>query len=81
MSLDEDQYQKVSQWLDKKGVESCPACGNTTLVAQDMFSVVVVDAQGNRRIGGKHTQMVQVLCGNCWYTMLFAAEPIGLIQQ
>jgi predicted nucleic-acid-binding Zn-ribbon protein len=81
MPLDAEQQQKVSQWLNTKDVRGCPACGGTNLSMHEMISGVVVDAQGSQRMGGQHTPMVQVFCDNCMYTMLFAAGPIGLIQQ
>lgn len=79
MPLDAAQQQKVSQWMNSKGVLGCPACSGVQLTVNEMISGAMVDAKGNQQIGGQHTPMVQVVCNNCMYVMLFAAVPIGLI--
>jgi hypothetical protein len=48
-------------------------CGSGEWQAGEMVSGTDVSGQGNV------LPMVQVVCGNCGYVMMFAAMPIGLL--
>ena len=74
MPLTHEQIYKLEQWWDSTEVNrNCPMCGSGEWQAGEMVSGTDVSGQGNV------LPMVQVVCGNCGYVMMFAAMPIGLL--
>jgi len=73
MMLSHEQVHKLEQWWDSRGVDrKCSMCGNGQWEAGEIISGTDVSGQGNV------LPMVQVVCQNCRYVMMFAAMPIGL---
>jgi predicted nucleic-acid-binding Zn-ribbon protein len=73
MPLSDEQVNKLEQWWDSAGVDrTCPMCGNGHWDAGEIISGSDVSGEGNV------LPMVQVICQNCSYVMLFAAMPIEL---
>ena len=73
MPLTHEQVHKLKQWWDSTGVERrCPMCGHGQWEAGEIISGNDVSGQGSV------LPMVQVICQNCSYVMMFAAMPIGL---
>ncbi len=73
MPLTHEQVHKLEQWWDSAGVErKCPMCGHGQWEAGEIISGSDVSGQGSV------LPMVQVICQNCSYVMMFAAMPIGL---
>ncbi len=74
MPLTREQAYKLQQWLNSRGVNlNCPMCGSAQWETGEIVSGVNVNDQRNT------LPMVQVVCGNCGYVMLFSAMPIGLV--
>jgi len=78
MSLDKEQEQIVSDWLQSKGVDGeCPACH-----AQDWVILEIVEAPvrwpAELHSGGPGFSMIPRGCRNCGYLMFFSAAKIGL---
>jgi len=74
MPLTNEQANKLQQWLNSRGVNlNCPMCGSAQWETGEIISGTSVDDSSNA------VSMVQVLCGNCGYVMLFAAIPIELV--
>ena len=73
MPLSDEQVNKLEQWWNSVGVDrTCPMCGNGQWDAGEIISGSDVSGEGNV------LPMVQVICQNCSYVMMFAAMPIGL---
>jgi len=81
MPLDAAQQQKLQSWMNTKRIQpQCPACGaHNKWVPGDIISSMPF-TPGAITVGGPNVPMVQLLCANCAYVMLFAAVPIGLVQ-
>lgn len=76
--LSEPQKQKLRDWLRSKGVHPvCASCGARDWGAGELVSVPILDHDGAHR-SDSHVPMVQLVCTNCSYLMLYAAVPIGL---
>ena len=74
MPLTHEQIYKLEQWWDSTGVtRNCPMCDSGEWQAGEIISGTDVSE------GGNVLPMVQMVCGNCGYVMLFAAMPIGLV--
>ena len=74
MPLTNEQAYKLQQWLNSRGVNlNCHMCGSAQWETGEIISGARMDDSGNV------VSMVQVICGNCGYVMLFAAVPIGLV--
>lgn len=74
MPLSQEQAHKLQQWLDSRGVSrNCPMCSSNQWETGEIVSGTSVGDTGSA------VPMVQVVCGNCGYVMLFAAMPIGLV--
>ncbi|HEX2729682.1 MAG TPA: hypothetical protein VHM16_08000 [Rubrobacteraceae bacterium] len=56
---------------------TCASCGGTDWGAGEIVSAPILDAAGAYR-EDSHVPMVQLVCTNCSYLMLYAAVPIGL---
>ncbi len=73
MPLTREQAYKLQQWLNSRGVNlDCPMCGSAQWETGEIVSGTSID---DKRVA---VPMVQVVCVNCGYVMLFAALPIGL---
>ncbi len=80
MPLDQAQQQKLQGWMNSKRIRpQCPACGANQWAHGEVINAPVA-VQGGIAIGGPSVPMVQLICGNCAYVMLFAAVPIGLVK-
>ncbi len=74
MPLSHEQAHKLQQWLNSRGISlNCPMCSSSQWETGEIVSSVNVNDQRNT------LPMVQVVCGNCGYVMLFSAMPIGLV--
>jgi hypothetical protein len=82
MPLDATQQQKLNTWMQGKGVRNnCPACGTRNWVGGEIINAPILVPGGGIAIGGGPSiPMIQVICDNCAYVMLFAAVPIGLVS-
>ncbi len=82
MALDTQQQARVVDWLYERGVRTqCPACG-----AEGKWSpgnvIAAPEVSGvGMRIGDVMPTMVQIVCGNCAYVMLFDGEPLGFSRK
>jgi predicted nucleic-acid-binding Zn-ribbon protein len=78
MPLNESQKLKLRDWLRSNDVNpTCVSCGGTDWGAGEIVSAPILDAGGAHR-EDSHVPMVQLVCTNCSYLMLYAAVPIGL---
>lgn len=78
MPLTETQKHKLRDWLRSKEVNpTCASCGARDWGAGEIVSAPILDAEGAHR-EDSHVPMVQLVCTNCGYLMLYAAVPIGL---
>jgi transcription elongation factor Elf1 len=66
MRLTHEQRTQVEAWLQRHRARTCPICG---LSGFSVAQVTVAPA------------MVQVICENCAYVLLFDAEAIGVVPQ
>ena len=79
MPLNESQKQKLRSWLKSKGVHpTCISCGEEDWGAGEVISAPILDGEGNK-IHDLHVPMVQLVCTNCGYVIMYAAVPIGLL--
>lgn len=78
MPLDEAQKQKVRGWLRSRNIRPvCASCGARDWGAGEVVSSPVLDREGEV-IEELHVPMVQLVCANCSFVMLYAAVPMGL---
>jgi len=78
MTLDSQQAQKLQDWVRSKGVSPpCPVCGAINWIPGDVIAAPVMTSEGLQR-GGAVVPMVQLVCGNCAYVLLFAAVSMDL---
>lgn len=78
MPLDEAQKQKLRGWMRTRGIRpSCASCGAEEWGAGEIVSAPVLDREGTP-VEEMHVPMVQLVCTNCGYVMMYAAVPIGL---
>ncbi len=78
MPLNESQKQKLRSWLKSKGAHpTCTSCGAQDWGAGEVVSAPILDGEGNK-VEDLHVPMVQLVCTNCSYVMMYAAVPIGL---
>lgn len=78
MPLSEVQKEKLRNWLSDKGANpKCVSCGAEKWGAGEVVSVPILDQDGNQQ-DDSCVPMVQLVCTNCSYLMLYAAVPIGL---
>jgi hypothetical protein len=81
MGLDESQKQKFRDWLQSKSARpKCASCARNEWGAGEIISTPILDDEGNV-VGDSHVPMVQLICTNCCYVMLYAAVPMGLTQE
>ena len=76
MPLTEDQEKRLVNWVyEHKAYASCPACGTNDWSTGEI--IAAPPHTGEARInGGETIPMIQVICDNCKFVMLFAAAPI-----
>ncbi len=78
MPLNESQKQKLRGWLRSRGIRpACASCGVEEWGAGEIISAPVLDREG-APVEEMHVPMVQLVCTNCGYVMMYAAVPIGL---
>ncbi|MGH3088453.1 MAG: hypothetical protein ACRDSJ_14190 [Rubrobacteraceae bacterium] len=78
MPLDESQKQKFRSWLDSKDARpTCASCGEKSWGAGEIVSLPILNSEG-RVVKDFHAPMVQLVCANCGYTMLYSTVPIGM---
>ena len=78
MPLSASQKQKLRDWMKSKGVRpTCASCGERDWGAGEMVSSPVLTLDGVQA-AESHVPMVQIICINCSYVMVYAAVPIGL---
>lgn len=87
MPLSEDQQQSFQNWATARGVTHfCPACGLSELSLSNEMTTVLVQV-GDPEFAAPELHetaqmpLAQVICGNCAYTMSFAAGLIGMVQH
>ena len=83
---DEQQKQQIQSWMQDKNVsETCSACRiqqTNWIIGEIIVAPTYSDGPvGNIRIGGPSVPMIQVVCGNCGFVMLFAASAIGIVEK
>jgi len=79
MPLDQAKVQKVDNWIHGKGgAIQCPICDHHHWLTGDIVAPPALRDDGRDAPAGEPVPMVQVVCGNCAYVMLFAAAAIGL---
>lgn len=80
MALSDEQLNKVNLWAQEKGIKgACAACGQSKWIVGDIIASPIY-SEGGVSIGGPTIPMVQFICENCAYVMLFATVPIGLTE-
>lgn len=80
MPLDERQLEKLKTWFESKNVNwSCVSCGHNMWSAGDI--VVAPRFKHGVVLGGPAIPMVQVICQNCSHVRLYAAIPMGLLEE
>lgn len=76
--LSEVQKEKLRNWLnDKDANPRCVSCGAEEWGVGEIVSAPILDLDGDPQ-DDSHVPMVQLVCTNCSYLMLYAAVPIGL---
>lgn len=75
--LDSSEVKRVRKWLQDRSIElKCPICGSAnwspgTVVVPTKYSEDAVLV-----VGGVEYPMLQLICNDCGYVMLFSARPI-----
>ena len=78
MPLSDDQNEQLHNWVNAKGIEPhCSACGSNNWAPGEVISAPVFQGK-DTAISGPSVPMVQLVCSDCAYVMLFAAVPMGL---
>ncbi len=78
MPLSASQKQKLRDWMKSKGIRpNCASCGESDWGAGEMVSSPVLTPNGTPA-AESHVPMVQIICINCSYVMVYAAVPMGL---
>lgn len=80
MPLSKAQGIKLATWLESKvHNKNCPCCEGNRWTACDIFSGNSHGEDGTPD-GDASIPMVQLICDNCGYVMLFAAVKVGLLK-
>ncbi len=78
MPLSESQKQKLRNWMKSKSIRpTCASCGASDWGAGEIVSAPVLGSNGTPA-NDSHVPMVQLVCVNCSYVMVYAAVPMGL---
>jgi len=78
LPLSGSQKQKLRAWMNSKGVRpTCTSCGESDWGAGEVISSPVLTPEGTQA-AESHVPMVQLVCINCSYVMIYAAVPMGL---
>ena len=76
MPLTQDQIAHATQHVQRH-LGQCPICGSASWQLVDAVNTLPFTG-GGLVIGGPTTPMLLVACSVCWYTIQFAAVPLGL---
>jgi hypothetical protein len=78
MPLSQEQQTTFDRWLGNKRIAPrCPACGHAdSLVSGEIIAATLQTTSGE--LAGSTFPVVQRVCTNCAYLMMFAARPVGL---
>jgi len=79
MPLDQQQVVKAQAHLNGK-LSACPVCGSKKFQTGEIIMGNTMHA-GGVVVGGAGVPMVQVVCGNCYNVMLFAATPMPSVAR
>lgn len=82
MALTAEQKRKADDWLKQKVTNwRCPSCGASNwAVVWDMIAPPF-EIGGAVRIPGPRLPQLPVICTNCAYIRLYAARPMGLVDE
>jgi hypothetical protein len=76
--LSAEDVHKVHTWLQAKGAKlACPCCGGKGFAVGGPAAMVPVHG-GVAAKSGHIKPFIPVTCQHCHYTLLFAAEGMGL---
>ena len=79
MPLNDEQTGKLTEWMRSKRIKpACPGCGANKWTPGELIASPTMQPGSGQQMGGPTIPMVQLVCGDCAYVMLFAAVPIGL---
>ncbi len=72
--LDQRRNSLIREHFDTEHIAGCPLCGEATDLRGGPLVVLPHVSHLDRRQGtiGQGSQMIQVMCGVCGHTMLFA---------
>jgi hypothetical protein len=77
MSLSEEQVKQLNYWMSQHRMNpTCPACGGRKWIPGEIIASPLYSHEKGFSIGGPTIPMVQLVCGDCNYLMLFAAKRI-----
>lgn len=76
MSLTQDQIARATEHVQQH-LRQCPICGSSSWQLVDVVNALPFTG-GGLVLGGPTTPMLLVACSGCWYTIQFAAVPLGL---
>lgn len=81
MPLTQDQVKQFEKWFNSKATKkTCPVCDfDEWGVAEIIWAPKY--APGSSIADHPTIPMVQVICRNCHYIMLFEAYSVGLIEE
>jgi len=80
MPLNDKKLQKVNEWFKSKNVKVvCQSCGHNEWTASDI--VVAPKFEKGIVLGGETVPMLQLVCKYCGNIRLYAAVPMGLMQE
>ena len=77
MPLSQEQIERASAHVQRY-LGQCPICGSSSWQLVDVVNTIPY-AGGRLVLGGPAAPMLLVACTQCWYTVQFAAVPLGLV--
>jgi len=79
MLTSEQQFERIIEWFKEKNVNpTCPSCGQNQWTLGDVVAAPSFDTEDSN---AEMIPMAQLICKNCAYMRLYAAVPIGLIEE
>lgn len=79
-SLTREEKKRFADWLNERGVKSCPMCTKRNWSVGDHLVAPVSYADGAPATGITTYPQVMLVCGNCAYTAFYNAVVVGLIR-
>ncbi len=80
MAIDDAQRTRLDDWIRRKGIQKCPACGRSEYTVHEATMEITSDRETRTGLmfPGDSIGLVAVVCTNCATVRLLARPMMGL---